>query len=95
MRTWSAVLKKRGILFVYVLAFILKKMQRVSDVYHSDDFEKKSQGRIFYHVVIRRSLSVSTLISFRIPLYCNVDKLTNLTIHIRLSSVTRLSTGGT
>jgi hypothetical protein len=45
-------------------------------------FEKNSQVREGNHVEIRRPLSVSTLISVRIPLYCKVDKLTNLTIYL-------------
>jgi hypothetical protein len=46
-----------------------------SDLYHWDDFEKKSKGR-GDHVVIRKRTDVVNFDKHRIPLYCNVDKLT-------------------
>jgi hypothetical protein len=41
---------------------------------------------------VREHGPLSTLLSDRIPLYYNVDKLTNLTIYFKLSLVHELST---
>jgi hypothetical protein len=45
--------------------------------------------------VDKKILVVVNIDKLRIPLYCKVDKLTNLTLHIRLSLLPELSTGGT
>jgi hypothetical protein len=79
--------QKRWILFVLSWHLFWGKKRK-----EWDDFLKITRTWISSRGDKAGPLSVSTLISVRIPLYCKVDKLTNLTLHIRLSSVTKLST---
>jgi hypothetical protein len=61
--------------------YFVKKMQKESDVYHRCDFfEKFTRTNYVSRGDKRAHGPLSTLLSDRIPLYCKVDKLTNLTI---------------
>jgi hypothetical protein len=62
-----AVTAEDNLCYAIILAFILEKNWTRTNILSRGD---------------KKILVVSTLISFRIPLYCKVDKLTNLTIYL-------------